>query len=114
MELTCINCPVGCRLQVQMQNGAVQTVTGNQCKRGEKYARQECVAPQRMITAVISVAGSNAPLSVKTRSPIPKEKMFACMKALSELTLTAPVKAGSVVLENVCETGVDVVATKNV
>lgn len=114
MELTCINCPVGCRLQVKMQAGAVTEVTGNQCKRGETYARQECIAPQRMITAVISVAGSQAPLSVKTRSPIPKQKMFACMRALSKLTLTAPVKAGSVVLENVCETGVDVIATKSV
>ena len=114
MELTCINCPVGCRLQVKMENGAVTEVSGNQCKRGEKYARQECAAPLRMVTAVIAVAGSEVPLSVKTANPIPKEKMFACMKALSELRLTAPVKAGSVVLKNVCETGVDVVATKNV
>lgn len=114
MELTCINCPVGCRLQVKIENGTVIEVTGNQCKRGEKYARQECVAPLRMVTAVISVAGSAVPLSVKTANPIPKEKMFACMKALSELRLVAPVKAGSVVLENVCGTGVNVLATKSV
>lgn len=114
MELTCINCPVGCRLQVTIKNGEVVRVTGNQCKRGEAYARQECIAPQRMITAVIPVAGSKVPLSVKTRIPIPKDRIFDCMQALSRVVLTAPVAAGSVVLENVCGTGVDVIATKNI
>ena len=114
MEITCINCPVGCRLQVTVQDGAVTAVTGNQCKRGETYARQECVAPQRMITAVIPVAGSRCPLSVKTRTPIPKKLMFACMQALADVKLTAPVQAGSVVLADICGTGVDVIATKSV
>lgn len=114
MELTCINCPVGCRLKVTMQNGAVTEISGNQCKRGEVYARQECVDPQRMITAVVPVAGSRMPLSVKTRTPIPKKLMFACMQALAKVELTAPISAGSVVLSDVCGTGVDVIATKSV
>lgn len=114
MELTCINCPVGCRLQVEIQNGEVVSVTGNQCKRGEKYARQECVAPQRMITAVIPVAGSKMPLSVKTSTTIPKERIFDCMRALSQVKLTAPIAAGTVILADICGTGVDVIATKNV
>ena len=114
MELTCINCPVGCRLQVSVENGEMVSVTGNQCKRGEKYARQECIAPQRMITAVIPVAGSKNPLSVKTRTPIPKDRIFDCMQALSQVALTAPVAAGAVILADICGTGVDVIATKNV
>ena len=114
MELTCINCPVGCRLQAALQNGEVVSVTGNQCKRGEAYARQECVAPMRMITAVIPVAGSKTPLSVKTRTPIPKARIFDCMQALSQVELTAPIAAGTVILADICRTGVDVIATKNV
>lgn len=114
MELTCINCPVGCRLQVTVQNGEVVSVTGNQCKRGEKYARQECISPQRMITAVIPVQGSAMPLSVKTRTPIPKERIFDCMQALAGVKVTAPVKAGTVIFADICGTGVDVIATKNV
>jgi len=114
MELTCINCPVGCRLQVTVQNREVVSVTGNQCKRGEKYARQECIAPQRMITAVIPVQGSAMPLSVKTCAPIPKERIFDCMQALSRVKLTAPVTAGTVILTDICGTGVDIIATKNV
>ena len=114
MEITCINCPVGCRLDVTLENGQVVSVTGNTCKRGETYARQECVDPQRMVTAVIPVAGSAVPLSVKTRTPIPKKRIADCMRALSEVRIAAPVAAGGVVLADVCGTGVDVIATKSV
>ena len=65
--ITCISCPVGCRMTVTLDNGVFVSVTGNTCKRGEVYAKQECVAPQRMVTAVIPVKGSKTPLSVKTR-----------------------------------------------
>ena len=114
MEITCINCPVGCRLNVTLENGQVTSVTGNTCKRGEVYARQECVDPQRMVTAVIPVKGSAMPLSVKTRTPIPKKLIAACMKELAAVQLTAPIAAGSVILPNVCGTGVDIIATKSV
>ena len=114
MEITCINCPVGCRLAVELENGQVVSVTGNTCPRGVTYAKQECVDPLRMVTAVVPVKGSTAPLSVKTKSPIPKKLISACMKELANAELTAPIAAGSVVVANVCGTGVDVIATKSV
>lgn len=46
-QITCINCPVGCRLQVVVEDGEVKSVTGNSCNRGITYAKQECVAPDR-------------------------------------------------------------------
>lgn len=112
--ITCISCPVGCRMTVTTENGQFVSVQGNGCKRGAAYAQQECTAPQRMVTAAIPVAGASMPLSVKTRTPIPKEKIFACMQALSEITVAAPVQAGDVVLPDVCGTGVDVIATRTV
>ena len=114
MEITCINCPVGCRLAVELENGQVVSVSGNTCPRGVTYAKQECVDPLRMVTAVVPVKGSYAPLSVKTRTPIPKKLIADCMKALAAADLTAPVAAGSVVVADVCGTGVDVIATKSV
>lgn len=114
MEITCINCPVGCRLTVELEDGKVVSVTGNTCPRGAAYARQECVDPLRMVTAVVPVAGSAAPVSCKTRTPIPKKLIAACMKELAAVQLTAPIAAGSVILANVCGTGVDVIATKSV
>lgn len=114
MEITCINCPVGCRLAVELEEGKVVSVTGNTCPRGVAYAKQECVDPLRMVTAVVPVEGSAAPLSVKTRTPIPKKEIKNCMKALAQAKLTAPIAAGTVVLADVCGTGVDVIATKSV
>ncbi len=110
--ITCINCPMGCRMTVEMENGEVVKVTGNTCKRGETYARQECTVPMRMVTAVVPVEGSFMPVSVKTRAPIPKAKIAECMKELSKLHLTLPLHEKDVVLANVCGTGVDVIATR--
>lgn len=113
-QITCISCPVGCRMTVVVENNQVMSVTGNTCIRGDRYARQECIAPERMVTAVVPVQGSPMPLSVKTRTPIPKKLIADCMKALSEVRLHTPIAAGSVVISNVCGTGVDVIATRGV
>ena len=113
-QITRINCPVGCRMTVVVEDGKVVSVTGNTCKRGVAYAEQECVAPQRMVTAVVTVAGRKTPVSVKTRTPIPKVKIFDCMKELANTEIQAPVHMGDVVCPNVCGTGVDVIATKTV
>lgn len=114
MNITCINCPVGCRMTVTIEDGKVTNVTGNVCPRGKKYAEQECIAPERMVTAVVPVADSILPVSCKTRTPIPKNKIFECMAELAECKLTKPVQAGSVIVPNVCGTGVDVIATRTV
>ena len=112
-EMTCIICPMGCRLTAEIEGDAIR-VSGNTCKRGVAYAEQECVAPQRMVTAVVAVQGRKTPVSVKTRTPIPKKDIFACMKQLAALKVEAPVHMGDVICPNVCESGVDVIATKTV
>ncbi|MBQ9324527.1 MAG: DUF1667 domain-containing protein [Clostridia bacterium] len=112
--ITCINCPMGCRMTVTLEDGKVVSVSGNTCKRGETYAHQECTTPVRMVTAVVPVEGSRLPCSVKTRQPIPKALIPACMKVLSETTLKKPVHAGDAVAVNVCGTGIDVIATRSV
>ena len=109
---TCICCPLGCRIEVALdENGQVSEVSGYTCKRGADYAAQEAVAPERMVTAVLCVSGCLEPVSVKTQRPVPK----AAMKdAVAALRLDAPVAAGDVLIEDVCGTGVAVVATKSV
>lgn len=115
-ELTCISCPLGCPLKVETdENGAVLQVTGNTCKRGEIYGKKEVTAPERTVTSTVAVVGGSAPLvSVRTRTDIPKGKIFQCMEAIRAAKIQAPVHIGDVVVENVCGTGVDVVATKAV
>ena len=112
--ITCINCPVGCRMTVTLSDcGDFVSVSGNTCPRGASYARQECTLPERMITAVIPVSGSRTPLSVKTSAPVPKSMIQAVMTDLGRLTVAAPVRMGQVVLPNVLQTGSDIIATRS-
>jgi CxxC motif-containing protein len=53
-------------------------------------------------------------VSVKTGSNIPKEKIFDCIAALKNLEVKAPVEMGEVMLRNVADTGIDIIATKSV
>lgn len=112
---TCICCPLGCRIEVALdENGQVSEVSGYTCKRGADYAAQEAVAPERMVTAVLRVSGCLEPVSVKTQRPVPKAAMKDVLAAVAALRLDAPVAAGDVLIEDVCGTGVAVVATKSV
>lgn len=115
VNLTCIGCPLGCQLTVEMNGKEVHCVTGNTCKNGDKYARKEMTNPTRIVTTTIRVHGGKVPMvSVKTASDIPKGKIFECIQALQNAEVCAPVSIGQLVLSDVAGTGVDVVATKNV
>ena len=114
-ELTCIGCPMGCALKVELEGGQILNVTGNTCKRGDVYARKEVAHPTRIVTSSVYVTGGSIPMvSVKTKEDIPKEKIMDIMKALENVKVSAPVKIGDVVLRDAAGTGVDIVATKNV
>ena len=117
INLICIGCPMGCPMTVTMENGAVLSVKGNTCKRGEIYARKEVTAPTRIVTSTVRVTGSVSgavTVPCKTQSDIPKGKIFDVMEALTGVAVAAPVRIGDVVLENAASTGVNVIATKDV
>lgn len=114
-ELTCINCPMGCRITVTMEGTEVLSVTGNTCKRGEVYARTEVVAPVRTVTTTIKVTGGSVDrVSCKTKSPVPKDKIFDVMAEIGASSCIAPVKIGDVLILDCAGTGVPIVATKSV
>ena len=114
-NLTCINCPMGCPLTIEMEGEQVIRVSGNTCKRGEIYARKEVTNPTRIVTTTVKVLnGTSDTVSVKTKEDIPKEKIFDCVKALKNVQVEAPVHIGDVIADKIAETGVDIVATGNV
>lgn len=114
-EMTCIVCPVGCTLTAKnASDGSVQ-ISGNKCPRGAAYGQKELTNPTRIVTSTVRVAGKkDAVIGVKTASDIPKGKIMECMKELQEVEVTPPVKIGDVVLENVADTGVNIVATRGI
>ena len=112
-ELICINCPLGCHLSVDDKDLANVKVTGNTCPRGVTYAVSEVTAPKRMVTSSVPVVGSKVlRVSVKTSAPIPKDKIIKCLAQIKTVTATAPVKIGDVLLANVCDSGADIIATR--
>lgn len=114
-NLTCIGCPLGCALQVTLENEEVTSVTGNTCKRGDDYARKEVTHPTRIVTSTVCVHGGEIPMvSVKTENDIPKEKIMDIMKCINSLTVDAPVSIGDVLLSDIAGTGVNLIATKEV
>ena len=114
-ELICVSCPIGCAVTVTLDdNNEVVSVTGNTCKRGDSYARQECTHPERMLTSTVKVTGSRLPVvPVKSAKPVPKELLLDCMQEINRVTVQAPVHIGDVVLANILNTGVDILATNN-
>ena len=114
-ELICIGCPMGCPIVVEMEDGKVLSVTGNTCPRGESYARKEVTNPTRIVTTTVRVDGGKVPMiNVKTEQDIPKNKIFECIAALRGVTMKAPIHIGDIILENVADTGVNIVAAGNV
>ena len=113
-ELTCIGCPLGCSLTATINEDTI-TVEGNTCPRGEIYAKKELTNPTRIVTSSVRVINGTLPqVSCKTVSDIPKSKIQECMKDLAKITVKAPVSVGDILLENVANTGVAIVATKNI
>ncbi len=113
--LTCIGCPMGCTIEVELDEaGNFVSSKGWSCLIGKRYAQEEVTAPVRTVTALVGVSGQTEPLSVKTADPIPKNRIFDCLEELKAVRVSAPVHIGDVVLENVCGSGVNVIATKNI
>lgn len=111
-ELTCINCPMGCLLVVSIDGDNI-TVSGNTCKRGENYAKAEVTNPTRIVTSTI-LTSNGLRVSCKTEKAIPKDKIFEVMKEIQKARCTIPVSIGDVLIENVANTGINIVATKNI
>lgn len=114
-ELICIGCPLGCPLTVEMKGTEVVSVTGNTCPNGDRYARKEVTDPRRTVTSTVRVLGGILPVvSVKTAQDIPKNKIFDCMQELATIRVKAPVQEGDVIVSNIADTGVPVIATKEI
>ena len=109
-ELTCIVCPRGCQMVVELEGKNVLSVSGNFCPRGKTYAETECTHPTITVTTTAKCSDGSL-VSVKTDRPIPKENMMDCMRMVNGTVVSLPVSVGDVILEDVF--GARIVATQN-
>lgn len=115
-EMVCIVCPTGCRITVAEDKTQKEgfKVEGNKCMRGKFYGIKEMTNPTRMLptTVVINNAFLNR-LPVRTDKPVPKPMIFECMKVINSIEVDAPIKMGDVIIKNILDTGVDIIATRS-
>ena len=114
-ELTCIGCPMGCLVTVELDGDTITDISGYTCPRGKTYAENEVKNPKRTVTSTVKVAGGKRErVSCKTASDIPKDKIQDVMREINSAVAQAPVVIGETLISNVAGTGVDIVATSSV
>jgi len=114
-EITCIVCPIGCKILVRATENQFELLDGNKCKKGIEYARNEALDPRRMLTSSILVKNGEWPLvSVRSSKPVPKPKILAVLKEIKKAEVNAPIKSGQLIIKNVADTKIDIVATKSI
>ena len=112
-ELVCIVCPRGCRMTVDEAKNL--EVSGNFCKRGEQYAKKEVSSPERMLTTTVEITGAAiGRCPARTDVEIPKNLIMKAAAEAAAIKVSAPVKVGQVLLENICGTGAKLIATRTI
>ena len=106
-------CPMGCEMTVTTEQGKFISVAGNSCPRGAKYAETEITDPKRMLTTTVRIAGGVLPLlPVVSADVLPKGKVAECAAYLRNIKVSAPVKAGDIIVADILGLGVDIVASR--
>ena len=121
LQFNCTTCPSECLLTVEVErdsNGAVATVrsaTGNSCPRGYKLAHQELTCPMRVLTTTVAVSsGDEALLPVRTAEAIPLALHAQAMDLIRGVVVEAPIRMGDIVLPNLLNTGIDLIASMDI
>ena len=109
--LTCIECPLGCEIVVELENEKVGSLTGNGCPRGRVYAEAEVVCPKRVVTSTVR-AENGEMIPVKTDRPVRKDAIFEVMRKINATTCKIPVALGDILVENICD-DVNLIVTGN-
>lgn len=114
LEIICVACPKGCRLEVVREEGGQILVNNAGCKRGQEYAVGEINDPRRMVASTVRVKNALHPLlPVYTSTPFPKGRINELLVELRKVELNAPVKMDQVVIENALGTGINIVASRD-
>lgn len=112
---TCIVCPNGCEIEVDLDEQNINKIEGASCKKGKEYVVQELSNPQRNIASSVKILNGNLELvSVRLNNTIPKDKIFEAMEEIKKIEIEAPVKIGDIVKKNILNLNVDLVATRNI
>ncbi len=114
-QFICIGCPIGCPLQLQHTGGKIREISGHECNRGAKYARQEFTDPRRSLSTTVAISGAKGKrLPVKVTEPVEKDRVMEVVDKIHELHISAPVRLGEVLIQDLLgEKDVNVIACRS-
>lgn len=114
-ELICLACDYSCTLLLTLENSKLICIEGNKCNKGVLYASKKCIIPSSIVKTIIKVNnGSSKTLTVKSELGVPKSLIFSILNELKDLTVNAPINSGDIIKENICNTGINIIAEGNV
>ena len=114
LSMICVGCPVGCDIKVTVRDKELLSVEGNTCPRAVQFARSEIANPVRVFATTVRVSGGRLPVCpVRSRGPVPKDRLFDISRETARLVVPAPVAIGQVILADACGSGVDIIATRD-
>jgi CxxC motif-containing protein len=112
--IRCIVCPTGCEIKVNQDKNNKITFEGYTCNRGLEYAEQEYYEPKRILTTTMRVADGFLPLiPVRSDKPILKDKLKDVLNEIAKAKIKAPIKMGDILIENVLDIEVNIIASRN-
>ena len=121
LQFNCTTCPSECLLTVEVERDAdgavveVRSVTGNSCPRGDKFAHQELTCPMRLLTTTVAVSGGEETLlPIRTAEAIPLALHAHAMDLIRDLVVNAPIRMGDIVLPNLLNTNIDLIASMDI
>ena len=110
--IICTVCPQGCQIEAEFTNASDIALKGFSCPRGERYAKDECLAPKRLFTSSVRAdAPGRRMLPVRTKDPVAKEMLLSCAEAVRQIHVEGPVKVGEVLQKDFLGTGTDLIAS---
>lgn len=113
-QFICVTCPVGCTIEATVEGDKLVGIQGQTCKRGLAFVEEELTAPKRMLTTTVRVVGGILPLvPVRSSKPLPKGVLLPVAAFLRDIVLQAPIVEHQVVVQNILETGVDMIASRD-
>ncbi len=113
-HFTCIMCPIGCEIDVEVQNGKAISIKGNKCPQGKAFVLQELKEPMRVLTTTVRIEnGEYNMLPVRTDRPIPKNQLFKAMQKIANTKVQAPITMYDIIIPNILETNANLITTRS-
>jgi CxxC motif-containing protein len=114
-EVVCLLCPMGCVINVYLKDDNIIKVTGNKCKRGIDFAKEEVINPKRILTTTLMINSSIfRRVPVRSSSPVPKDMVLNFVREIKKIKVKPPIKMGDIIVKNFMNTGADIIASMDI